>query len=216
MSLESQEKFLKVIDSSLTLNNAKRIHQVIINDEITDIVFEYGKDKILPESVAMKFSKEGFRIVHLESDAEVLIPRETPVGAPVQLMPDEVIARFTELSFDALRTRCVILPGGEKFVQEGVEIQEMVDFLMGKAPVAESADDEELGELEHEEGDDLDEINGDPKQIPADTEPNAEDTAPATEGADTAADTTADENATDPQGEVAADASGITEYKEGA
>lgn len=210
MSLQSQEKILKVIDSSLTLDNAKRIHQVIINDEITDIVFEYGKDKLLPESVAMKFSKEGFRIVHIENDSEIIIPRETPVGAPVQLMPDEVIARFTELSFDALRTRCVILPGGEKFVQEGVEIQDMIDFLMGKPATDDGADDE-LGELEHEEGDDLGEINEEPEQIPTDTEPDAEDTAQATAIADTAD----DENAADPQGEVAADAvSDVTEYKE--
>lgn len=210
MSLQSQEKILKVIDSSLTLDNAKRIHQVIINDEITDIVFEYGKDKLLPESVAMKFSKEGFRIVHIENDSEIIIPRETPVGAPVQLMPDEVIARFTELSFDALRTRCVILPGGEKFVQEGVEIQDMIDFLMGKPATADDADDE-LGELEHEEGDDLGEINEEPEQIPADRKSDAEDTAQDTEVADTAA----DENAKDTQGEVATDAvSDTAEYKE--
>jgi len=222
MSLQTQEKFLKVIDSSLTLENSKRIHQVIINGEITDVVFVYGEDKFLPESVAMKFSKEGFKIVHPENDSEVEIPREIPVGAPVQLRPDEVIARYNELSFDALRTRAVILPGGEKFIQEGVEAQEMIDFLMGlgdNTPMP--SNDEELGEIEDEEGDITDEniTNNDG----ADTKSDAEDTVEATEST-TATATTVDENATDPQGEekssdvaeeATTDAAIITEYKEG-
>lgn len=150
MSLNTEETVLKVIDSSVTLDNPKRIHQIIINDEIIDVVFVYGEDKFLPESVAMKFSKEGFRIVHPENDAEVEIPREIPVGAPVQLRPDEVIARYTDLSFEALRTRAVILPGGEKFIQDGVQSQDIINFLMGKEPTIDEEDD--LGEMEDADG----------------------------------------------------------------
>jgi len=192
MSLESQEKLLKVIDSSLTLNNPKRIHQIITNGELQDVVFVYGEDKFLPESVAMKFSKEGFRIVHIEDDAEIYIPREIPVGAPVQLRPDEVIARYTELTFDALRTRAVILPGGEKFIQDGVQSQDIIDFLIGGEPVIDG--EEELGELEDEEGDYLDENFTD--KGTADTDQDAEDTdasAPVSEDAE------------DTQGELVAD-----------
>lgn len=228
MSLKTEEKVLKVIDSSLTLENSKRIHQIIINGEITDIVFVYGEDKFLPESVAMKFSKEGFKIVHPENDTEVEIPREIPFGAPVQLRPDEVIARYSELSFDALRTRAVILPGGEKFIQEGVEAQDMIDFLMGfgdNTPMPEKTIDGEveLGELEDEEGDFTDENVTD--KGAADTKSDAEDTTEAAESG-TAAETTADANAAYTQGEVekaaeeqsdaASDAATITEYKEGA
>lgn len=221
MSLKTEEKVLKVIDSSLTLENSKRIHQIIINGEITDIVFVYGEDKFLPESVAMKFSKEGFKIVHPENDTEVEIPREIPFGAPVQLRPDEVIARYSELSFDALRTRAVILPGGEKFIQEGVEAQDMIDFLIGGEPTIDG--EVELGELEDEEGDFTDENVTD--KGAADTKSDAEDTTEAAESG-TAAETTADANAADTQGEVekaaeeqsdaASDAATITEYKEGA
>ena len=190
MSLESQEKLLKVIDSSLTLNNPKRIHQIITNGELQDVVFVYGEDKFLPESVAMKFSKEGFRIVHIEDDSEIYIPREIPVGAPVQLQPDEVIARYTELTFDALRTRAVILPGGEKFIQDGVQSQDIIDFLMGfgdNTPMPEKTIDgeEELGELEDEDGDDLAENFTD--KGATDTEQDAEDTdasAPVSEDAE--------------------------------
>lgn len=197
MSLNTEETVLKVIDSSVTLDNPKRVHQIILNGEVTDVIFNYGEDKFLPESVAMKFSKEGFRIVHPENDAEVEIPREIPVGAPVQLRPDEVIARYTELSFEALRTRAVILPGGEKFIQEGVNIQDMIDFLMGKEPTIDG--EEELGELEDEEGDLTDENITD--KGATDPKPDAENTPEATEGADTT-DTSSDANATDPQGEV--------------
>jgi len=192
MSLEKSEKFLKVIDSSLTLNNPKRIHQIITNGELQDVVFVYGEDKFLPESVAMKFSKEGFRIVHIEDDSEIYIPREIPVGAPVQLQPDEVIARYTELTFDALRTRAVILPGGEKFIQDGVQSQDIIDFLMGKEETIDG--EEELGELEDEDGDDLDENFTD--KGTTDTEQDAEDidaSAPVSEDAE------------DTQGELVAD-----------
>ena len=226
MSLDNQEKVLKVIDSSLTLEHPKRIHQLIINGEITDIVFNYGEDKFLPESVAMKFAKEGFRIVHPDSEAEVEIPREIPYGAPVQLHPDEVIAKFTELTFEALRTRAVILPGGEKFVKEGYDSQDIIAFLMGTEPTIDG--DEELGELEDEEGDDTDE-NLTKEQGAVDPNANAENPAPTTEGETGSTDANADENAKDPQGQVdaektddatAADADAnaapqITEYKEG-
>lgn len=214
MSLQNQEKLLKVIDSSLTLGNQKRIHQIIINNEVTDIVFVYGEDKFLPESVAMKFSKEGFRIVHPEDDSEVSIPREIPFGAPVQLKADEVIARYSELTFDALRTRAVILPGGEKFIQEGVEIQDMIDFLTGKEETIDS--EEELGELEDEESDLTDENITD--ENADDPKLDAEDTSETTDGTDTA-DTDPVADAEDTQGEVDkanADALNINEYKEGA
>ena len=196
MSLEKSEKFLKVIDSSLTLDHAIRTHQVVINGEVSDVVFKYGEDKLLPESVAMKFSKEGFRIVHIEDDAEIYIPREIPIGAPVQLKPDEVIARYTELTFEALRTRAVILPGGEKFIQDGVQSQDIIDFLIGGEPVIDG--EEELCELEDEEGDDLDETFTD--KGATDTEQDAEDIdaqAPVSEDAEDSQGV-AEEVATDP------------------
>jgi len=183
------------------MDHATRTHQVIINGEVSDVVFKYGEDKFLPESVAMKFSKEGFRIVHIEDDAEIYIPREIPVGAPVQLRPDEVIARYTELTFDALRTRAVILPGGEKFIQDGVQSQDIIDFLIGGEPVIDG--EEELGELEDEEGDDLDENFTD--KGATDTDQNAEDTdAPAP----------VSEDAEDTQGELGTDGES-EEQKEG-
>ena len=209
MSLEKSEKFLKVIDSSLTLNNPKRIHQIITNGELQDVVFVYGEDKFLPESVAMKFSKEGFRIVHIEDDSEIYIPREIPVGAPVQLQPDEVIARYTELTFDALRTRAVILPGGEKFIQDGVQSQDIIDFLMGKEETIDG--EEELGELEDEDGDDLDENFTD--KGTTDTEQDAEDTDEAANPT-TESDEVPAADAEDTQGELVADGKS-EEQKEG-
>jgi len=215
MSLQSEETVLKVIDSSLTLDHPKRIHQIIINGEVTDVIFVYGEDKFLPESVAMKFSKEGFRIVHPD-DTEVEIPREIPHGAPVQLLPDEVIARYTELTFEALRTRAVILPGGEKFIQDGVQSQDIIDFLMGKEPTIDG--EEELGEMDDEEGDDL--ADNKPHQNATDTQSDAKDPDASTDSTGTA-ETNTDADAKDPQGEVNADAaanadaSKITEYKEG-
>lgn len=218
MSLQTQEKHLKVIDSSLTLENQKRIHQIIINGEITDVVFVYGEDKFLPESVAMKFSKEGFRIVHPEDDSEVEIPREIPFGAPVQLKADEVIARYSELSFDALRTRSVILPGGEKFIQDVVEAQDMIDFLMGKEQTID--EEEELGELEDEEGDVTDENiiykNATDTGVDAENTSEAAEIPPATEADENATDTQGEvENASDTPSEAASDDTNTTEYKEG-
>lgn len=202
MSSEENQKLFKVIDSSLTLDSPKRTHQIIIDGEIVDVVFEYGTDKILPEAVAMKFAKDGFRIVHFECGTEVYIPHDNPIGAPVKLGDDEVIARYTELTFEAIRTRAVILPGGEKFVKEDAEIKDMIDFLMKKPlDVVDVVidEEEELGELDNQEGDVLDENITD--ENTTDPKPDAEDTAEATESAN-ATDTTDDADAEDTQGEV--------------
>lgn len=149
------QKLYVVEDSSCTAVSTPREHTVIVNDQPVPVTFVYGQRTELEYDVAMKFaSVEGFTVSDLEG-REVTVPKVVAnTIKQLQVAPDEVIAKYTELSLEALQVRAAASPDGEKFV--GVDQPEiLIDFLMNGLTVD---DEENLIDDDLDEGDGTDEL----------------------------------------------------------
>lgn len=150
------EKMFIVRDSSATQEAGERCHVINFNGEFIEVKFRFGQDTVLPEAKAMKFLQPGFDVFEVGSGYSVTAPPSTPYGAPPSLAPDEVIAKFEELSTEALRTRCAIRPSGESLLSDDVSRETMIEFLSGLVAgvgIPQDSDllDEENGDIEDDE-----------------------------------------------------------------
>lgn len=151
------DKILQVYDSSATAENPKRIHDLMIEGLITPIAFEYGKPTELPYEIGIKFMKDGFRVCEQGAAVALKPPPVTDETIRYRIAADEVIAKLSELSDEALRLRVAIKPGGEKLLSS--DRGELLDFLLGAAKVEAEATGGELEIEFNEEGDDLGEVD---------------------------------------------------------
>lgn len=127
-------KMFKVIDSSATVDNQTRIHDVLVNGVLQRTTFHYGSPTELPPEVALKFLKDGFIVLD-----ETGKPYQTPAVADAvmesRLKPGEVIARLEELELDALRLRAAVMPHGET-VKDAKKEAVIAFLLKDQKPVA--------------------------------------------------------------------------------
>lgn len=127
----------QVIDVNAHRFNQKRMH----NLEDVNYIFEPGKATPVPMAVAVKYlvGNPGFQV----HDADGNIIREVrseeatlPGSAPVALKADECIARYEELTANALRDRAEKIAG---FDESGADKKEdIIAFLVAKAAGAEA------------------------------------------------------------------------------
>lgn len=147
-------KKLAVIDTSATADCPVRVHDMMVNGEWKRIEFNFGKPTVLDYAVAMKFNLPGF-IVRDADENEIAPPPVTSDAVAFQLAPDEIVARYDELTNEALVMRCVVKHGGERFVSGEGTRKEMIGFLLGvdmpetiteTVPEADEADEDDEGE----------------------------------------------------------------------
>lgn len=145
MAEEIKAKMFEVIDSSCTASQPSRIHDMVIEGRVKQVVFQYGAKTMLPYAEAMKFQKEGFEV---QDEKGVVVQRapETPMETAIKLKADEVIANLSELSADALYARAVALPDGEKFKPKSSK-ESMIAFLTKSVKAKTAASAPEPGEL---------------------------------------------------------------------
>lgn len=151
MAIERQSKMYRVTDTSATANNPKRTHEIIINGEIKSVFFEYGKATLVPFEEAAKFQKsEGFIVTNDEGNV-MEKPSDVPPAIMHTMKTNECIARFDEMTREALYMRSVMLPGGEKFKGNAGK-DDLVAFLTAAniaavTPNNESQSDQTVGGL---------------------------------------------------------------------
>lgn len=142
----SEDKKLVVRDKSLIYQDQVRIHEVSVNGHLIPIRFTYGQPTVVPYEVGMKFVGKGFMVQDAEG-RDIHAPVVAPAEAEIVLGADEVIAKYYELTDEALSVRCVLTRGGEKFF-DGGDRQKMIDFLSGLPEAEPEAEDELEGEGE--------------------------------------------------------------------
>lgn len=148
---------LLVLDT--TAINEPRIHEQTVEGVIKPFTFERGKPLPLPYEIAAKFLKhDAFKLMN--DKGEIIAwkrrpkqPDELGAGERIRLSEDETIARFDELSNQALLGRCVELPGGEVFTigKDRPERADMIAFLVKAAKekrAATTSKDKDVGEGE--------------------------------------------------------------------
>lgn len=131
--LRTAEKGRKyyVTDTSATLSNPKRIHEIILNNAIKSVSFQYGAPTELNFIEAMKFQKDGF-VIKDEDDTIVRHAPETKLEDMKNFGPSAVVANLHELRRDALFARAVIIPGGENF-NHATAVDTLIAFLESSA-----------------------------------------------------------------------------------
>lgn len=130
----SEEKLFRVTDSSATAEHPVRNHEVMVDGQVRQVEFKYGEPTVLSMDVAMKFKKDGFKIADFDG-REVKPNAVTDETVRIRIGDDEVVAKYEELSIDALQMRAVVLPGGERFLQGPVEKDAVIAFLKNPAPL---------------------------------------------------------------------------------
>jgi hypothetical protein len=133
MSEEKQEgvETLDVLDTTATQQYPERTHELRIGDEIKQYTFKTGQKLALPAAIAMRFLKEPSFIV-TDQDGKRITPPPVEPENPLALGRGETIARFDELSADALMIRCKAEPGGDMF-KRNTGRQPMIQFLTERA-----------------------------------------------------------------------------------
>lgn len=130
-------RIVLVVDTTATDPNRPRIHEYIEGGQVKRLSFKPNEAKELPRLLAATFLKhEGFIRVNAEGDqiewdgAVPKQPSEMGAGEKFVLKANETIARFSELTAQAIANRAALIPGGPEFIQRpGLSKQEVIDFV---------------------------------------------------------------------------------------
>jgi hypothetical protein len=123
---ESDDGFLYVMDGSATPTSGDRIHELMhAGGRLKSYTFEYGKPLHLPFALAVRFLKnEGFYRTdaageEIPFERAPKRPEELAAGEKLTISDDQVIARYSELTNEALTLRAAMLPASEEVVAKG-------------------------------------------------------------------------------------------------
>lgn len=131
-----------VIDSTATPKDERvygsgpRTHEQIVDGVHMPFTFEYGKPLAMPEKIARKFLKhDAWKLT--DASGTVLPfqrppkqPHEAQAGEQFKLADNECVARYDELSNEALKTRVLEMPGGEKFADAAPSRKAVIEFIV--------------------------------------------------------------------------------------
>lgn len=115
-----EEDTLFVLDTTATQESGSRTHDMLVDGRAVPVKFDYGVPKELPFGVAMRFLKTPeFQLTDKDGKPRdfqrvPIQPDELGAGERFRLAEDETVAKYNELTVDALVMRAVLLPGGEK------------------------------------------------------------------------------------------------------
>lgn len=124
------EKFYIVKDSSIREDAQERTHVILIDGTFKEIKFKFGEDTVLPEREAMKFLLDGFTVIGTDN-VPFTNPENPPIGSPIILKSDEVVAKYSELMTESLVIRAAVKPNGEQFLGDDVSREALIAFLSG-------------------------------------------------------------------------------------
>lgn len=129
-----RETLIHVLDT--TAKTRSRVHEVEVKGVLQQLEFKPGKPIQLPFHVAAKFLRhEGFIRTDEHGtpmDWEPLPkqPGDLQAGEKLVLTPDQTVARLSELNFEALQRRAVLLPGGDEIAtRPNVTSKELASFI---------------------------------------------------------------------------------------
>ncbi len=129
----TDEKIVYVLDTSATAESPKRAHDIIFNGSIERVEFSHGKPKAMPFEMACKFMLPGF-IVKDEDGLDMGAPPVTVDAVKFQIGDDEIVAKYEELTVEALTLRALGRVGGEIFADSKRDTSrvELIAFLKQK------------------------------------------------------------------------------------
>lgn len=140
--------FFEVYDRNCSPAIPRRVHDIYVDGRLTSFTFEINKAVDLDEKIALIFLKdEAFEVIDPATGKRLLpLPKveKTASGAPI-LSPLQTVARWDELTDEALYARCQQIAGGQSL--EKSDRLGMVSFLANAngADVAEDDGDEMSG-----------------------------------------------------------------------
>lgn len=143
---DSADDFM-VIDKLATAITGPRIHSYLGPDgDEVDIVFKPKTRTPVPRAFAMKLAAIDSFDVQDRAGREVKITAQSQTLAAVTLAPDELIARYDELTDKALYARVTAVAGMEP---KGADREEMIVYLVengrsSSAPGGRASDEEVL------------------------------------------------------------------------
>lgn len=131
--------FLWVLDTTARAGHAheKRTHHMTVDNRVIGYEFEPDKRTKVPFAVALKFIRHPEFLAYYGIDADAhefgrvmdtQHGRRLAAGESFALGADEVVAKFTELRQDALLSRALQLPGGERF-KKTAPARELAEFI---------------------------------------------------------------------------------------
>lgn len=105
-----------------------RLHDMIVAGQRRQFRFEFGKGTEMPLAIATRFVKQkgSFTLVdgegnYIEYAGTPKQPDEVEAGEKFVLRDDQTVARWSELSIDALRLRVAEMDGGEMVLNQDPE-----------------------------------------------------------------------------------------------
>lgn len=131
-----------VIDTTATPKDERvygsgpRTHEQIVDGVHMPFTFEYGKPLAMPEKIARKFLKhEAWKLTDehgtvLPFQRPPKQPHEAQAGEQFKLADNECVARYDELSNEALKARVLEMPGGEKFADAAPSRKAVIEFIV--------------------------------------------------------------------------------------
>lgn len=170
-------KTIWVIDTTATPDSGPRTHHQMVDGLVKPFVFENGKPVEMPREIAHKFlkdpafiatDKDGRRIAYKRTPKQ---PDELGAGEALILDKNETVARFDELTSQALYQRATALVGGERFVRTldskpAVQARaEMIDFIVKTKEAIAAANKEKAqkqSQPDRAADDDLDDFTPEP------------------------------------------------------
>lgn len=132
------KKQLAVTDHSATEEYPVRSHDLLIGGHVKTVEFKYGIPTVLDFAVGAKFmGKDGFTVTDTDG-LDVDMPAVATDNVSAQLAKDECVAKFSELSFSALKLRAAQQVDGEVFLEAEEDAREdIISFLIGEEDVQE-------------------------------------------------------------------------------
>lgn len=134
--MSKADKKVLVIDHSVTELVPERIHQIPVDGEIVEVKFNHDVDTVLPFGLGVKFLKDGFTVKELDGTEELRLPPVPSDSIAQQLASDECVAKYSELTLEALKLRAAQKAGGEIYLDaDEDERDNMISLLSGELPV---------------------------------------------------------------------------------
>lgn len=151
MSEALEEQTIHVVDTTV-LPGEKRVHELTVEGRNKAFAFEHNTPLELPFAIAMKFlhitefiatDEKGEPKPFLRTPTQ---PEELQAGQRFRLADNETVARYDELTLEALLTRAALLPGGEavkrnlgkdkiaKFIEEAAKVRRLANVQSDTDP----------------------------------------------------------------------------------
>lgn len=145
---------LFVRDTNCRAGFEKRTHRVALdNGGFASYTFTQDEKLEMPAGHAMKFLKDEAWVVTDHEGNRILPIEEVKSGQEIpKLRVDQVVARWDELTAQALLTRAQMRRGGEKF-RQGAKKSDLIAFLTSEAEVKARADEHIPADAGSEAGD---------------------------------------------------------------